>query len=94
MLRGWGAVAGSWFALFAGPQELQFILTNLVADVAGDTAWVTLDENLLSGPTSGTVAAVNVFVRNGDDGWRMVVHHASGVSPIGAGADGSPELDH
>ena len=24
-LHGWGAVAGSWFALFGGPQQLQFI---------------------------------------------------------------------
>ena len=27
VLRGWGAVAGSWFAIFTGPTPLQFILT-------------------------------------------------------------------
>ena len=36
-LRGWGAVAGSWFALFAGPTPLQFILTDVRAEVDGDT---------------------------------------------------------
>ena len=56
------------------------------AHVAGDTAWVTLNENILQGTGEGegtlydaTVAAVNVFVR-GDGGWRMVVHHGSPVS--------------
>jgi ketosteroid isomerase-like protein len=77
-LRGWGAVSASWFALFRGPQTLQFILTNEQANVAGDTAWVTVDENLISGEGGSTVASVNVFVRDGID-WRVVVHHGSPV---------------
>ena len=47
-LHGWGAVSGSWFALFGGPSPLQFILTDEVVAVAGDAAWVTVDENLIS----------------------------------------------
>ena len=47
-LHGWGAVSGSWFALFGGPQPLQFILTDEHVAVAGDAAWVTVDENLIS----------------------------------------------
>lgn len=74
--RGWAAVAASWMALFQGPERLQFILTEVRAEVVGDVAWVTVDENLLSGPTGGTVAAVNVVVR-GDAGWRVVAHHGS-----------------
>jgi ketosteroid isomerase-like protein len=85
ILRGWGAVSGSWFALFGGPQRLQFILTNQAVSVAGDLAWVSLDENLLGERVSGTVAAVNVFVRS-DDGWKLVVHHAS---PVAAGQQAS-----
>lgn len=77
-LRGWGAVSASWFALFRGPQTLQFILTNEQANVAGDTAWVTVDENLISDQGGSTVASVNVFVRDGA-GWRVVVHHGSPV---------------
>lgn len=74
--RGWGPVAASWMALFQGPERLQFILTEVRAEVVGDVGWVTLDENLLSGPTGGTVAAVNVFVRT-DGRWRMVAHHGA-----------------
>ncbi|MGH9137519.1 MAG: nuclear transport factor 2 family protein [Acidimicrobiales bacterium] len=81
MLRGWGAVSGSWFALFGGPQRLQFILTNEQVHAADDVGWVTLDENLLDGDAiGGTVAALNVFVRADDGRWRMVAHHGSPVA--------------
>ncbi len=79
-LHGWGAVSGSWFALFGGPSPLQFILTNEVVTVAGDAAWVTVDENLISAEGSGTVAAVNLFLRVGER-WRLVAHHGSAVAP-------------
>lgn len=81
-LHGWGAVAGSWFALFGGGSPLQFILTAEVVRVAGDVGWVTVDENLI-GPGGGggsTVAAVNVFRKVGGR-WRMVLHHGSPVAP-------------
>ena len=81
-LHGWGAVSGSWFALFGGPQPLQFILTNERVAVEGRTAWVTVDENLISADGSGTVAAMNVFVRS-RKGWRLVAHHGSAVAPQG-----------
>ena len=80
VLRGWGAVSGSWFALFGGPQHLQFILTNQAVATAGDVGWVTVDENLLDGDAiGGTVAALNVFVRTGDQ-WLLVAHHGSPVA--------------
>jgi len=69
-LHGWGAVAGSWFALFGGPQHLQFILTDERIRVSGEVAWVTVDENLISEQVGATVAAVN-----------MVLHHGSPVAP-------------
>lgn len=78
-LRGWGAVSGSWFALFGGPQPLQFILTEEVVTVAGESAWVTVDENLISADMGGTVAAVNLFVRE-EGRWRLVAHHGSAVA--------------
>ena len=88
VLRGWGAVAGSWFALFGGPQRLQFILTNEVVEVEGDTAWVTVDENLLDGmggeesgdmEIGGTVTAFNLYVRAGER-WNLIAHHGSPVA--------------
>ncbi len=38
MLRGWGAVAASWLAMFQGPQQIQFILTDEHVEVDGDSA--------------------------------------------------------
>ena len=74
-LHGWGAVSGSWFALFRGPQPLQFILTDEHVELDGDLAWVSCDENLLSDQqVGGTVAALNLFART-DDGWKLLVHH-------------------
>jgi len=78
-LHGWGAVAGSWFALFGRGAPVQFILTDERVRVAGDVAWVTLEENLIGDGLSGTVTAINVFRRHGDR-WRIVVHHGSPVA--------------
>jgi ketosteroid isomerase-like protein len=88
-------VAGSWDAIFRNTPYIQFVLTGDEVAVAGDVAWVTLDENILQatgGPDGGEaesqelsgarVAAVNVFVR-ARGGWRMVLHHGS---PVNAGA--------
>jgi ketosteroid isomerase-like protein len=80
-LEGWGPVAASFFALFQGGQQIQFVLTRETAVVAGDTAWVSLDENLLGDQGGVTVATVNIFVRSGEDSWRMVCHHGSVVQP-------------
>ena len=75
-------MAGSWFALFGGSQHLQFILTDERVQVSGETAWVTVDENLISERVGATVAAVNIF-RRFDGRWRMVLHHGSPVAPTG-----------
>ena len=47
MLRGWAQVAGSWDAIFRNTAYIQFVLTDEQVVVAGDAAWVTLDENIL-----------------------------------------------
>jgi ketosteroid isomerase-like protein len=94
MLRGWASVAESWAAIFRNTSFIQFVLTDEQVTVAGSTAWVTAEENILqatgasvagasaadSESLSGSRAAVtNVFVHDGSR-WRLVVHHAS---PIG-----------
>lgn len=78
-LRGWPAVAASWFALFQGDQQLQFILTREQAEVHGDVGWVTVDENLITGTLASSVAALNLF-RRVEGRWRMVVHQGSAIS--------------
>lgn len=84
-LRGWGAIAASYFALFRNGRALQFILTDERVEVVGDTAWVSVDENILGPDLGATASALNVFVR-GAEGWRLVVHHAGQVVDS---ADGS-----
>ena len=81
VLRGWGQVAASFFALFQNDQHLQFILTNISVQVEGDVAWVSVDENILAeAEPATTVAAINIFVRAPGGGWLMVAHHASPVT--------------
>lgn len=75
-LKGWPAVAASWFALFQGDQQVQFILTRDAPVARGDVGWVTVDENLITGDQASTVAALNLF-EHVDGAWRMVAHHAS-----------------
>lgn len=94
-LHGWARVAGSWDAIFANTAFIQFVLTDEVVHVAGTTAWVTCDENILQAGSSreggedvaelqgGRVAAVNVFVLV-DGAWRMVLHHGSPVAATDA----------
>jgi ketosteroid isomerase-like protein len=78
--HGWGPVAASWFALFTNGQHLQFILTDAHASVAGDLSWVSCIENILGdGASGGSVAALNVFVRERDQ-WKLVAHHGSPVA--------------
>lgn len=84
-LRGWAAVSAAWFALFSDGERLQFVLTEVHAEHNGDTAWVTLDENLIAEEIGGTVSALNLFVLV-DGRWKMVAHHGGPVhrrSPLG-----------
>jgi ketosteroid isomerase-like protein len=82
LLTGWAAVRGSWEAIFANTQEMRFTLTDVRVATAGELAWVTCTENILS-DTDGRVGvtsilATNLFERDAG-GWRLVHHHASHV---------------
>ena len=78
ILRTWRVVEESWLRILEGPGRNQFIVTNDVVTVHRDLAWVTLDENLVQGATTGTVAATNVFARS-EGGWKLILHHGSPV---------------
>jgi ketosteroid isomerase-like protein len=79
ILRGWDDVLRSWVGIFSGPGHSQFILTNESISSKGDTAWVTLDENLFDTNGAGTIAATNLFVRDHEGEWKLVTHHGSPV---------------
>ncbi len=78
ILRTWPVIEQSWRQIFAGPGRNQFILTNEAVAVDGDVAWVTVDENLVQGAATATVAATNLFART-DGVWRLIAHHGSPV---------------
>jgi ketosteroid isomerase-like protein len=87
-LRGWARVSASFFALFQNSEHLQFILTNEQVEIAGDVAWVSVDENILDTDGATTVAALNVFTRDPDVGWQMVAHHGSPVTASAEATNG------
>lgn len=81
-LHGWAAISASWFAIFDQSEPMQVFTTDVRVRVEADTAWVTVDENLLgsgSDPAGTTVAALKVLRRD-EDGWRIVAHHGSVVN--------------
>ena len=94
---GWPALIGrqrvmrSWSVLMANTSYIQFFLTAVTAEVEGDVAIVTCEENILTGTDDATggaeieglagsqkVRATNVVRRRGDGG-RLWLHHASPV---------------
>lgn len=80
-LHGSDLILQSYAAIFQGPQSLQVILTNEHVMVEGNFATVSVDENLVDqAGNTGSTAALNVFVFDaGEDRWRMVAHHGSGI---------------
>lgn len=78
ILRSWQAVEQSWRLIFEGPGRTQFIITNESAEVIGDAAWVTLEENLVDRGETHAIAATNVFALI-DGEWKMTAHHGSPV---------------
>jgi hypothetical protein len=78
ILRTWPVIEESWRRILEGPGRNQFILTNESVEIVGDLAWVTLDENLVQGAATGTVAATNLYIRAAGL-WKLVAHHGSPV---------------
>ena len=76
-MTGWSSVIASWEQIFSGDSEMKIEADDIHCEVQGNLAYVTCKE--LITPGSGKMAAVNVFRRQGDDSWRMVVHHAGPI---------------
>jgi len=83
ILRGWQPVMESWRRIFENTPAIRFMLTDVVVEIRGELAWVTLYENLNSSlegqNVAATVLTTNIF-RKGGDGWRMIHHHGSSVA--------------
>ncbi|MGH3390003.1 MAG: nuclear transport factor 2 family protein [Actinomadura sp.] len=84
LLRGRGAVLRSWALIMANTPYIQFVLTDVRAELQGEQAVVTCAENILTASSTeefaagASVVATNVFVRT-DGEWRLLLHHGSPV---------------
>ena len=80
-LRGWTEIASSWSERLAVHKDnLATVSVNDVSVVvAGDTAWVTGDIDMVVGENAYASATTNIFARHGER-WLMVAHHASRVT--------------
>ncbi|MQY05938.1 nuclear transport factor 2 family protein [Actinomadura macrotermitis] len=86
MLRGRDEVLRSWALIMANTTYIQFVLTDVEADVYGDHAVVTCKENVLTADeeseegflAGGSIVATKVFVRDGGE-WRLLLHHGSPI---------------
>lgn len=79
---GWPQVRDSWVLIFNNTFSMEFELSDLQIQVAGDVAWVICVENITSrqGETlqETRVLATNLYERIGDE-WKMIHHHGSPV---------------
>jgi ketosteroid isomerase-like protein len=79
---GWPAVRDSWVLIFNNTFSMEFDLTEIQIQVAGDLAWVICTENITSRQGDVTqesrVLATNLYERM-DGRWLMIHHHGSPV---------------
>lgn len=86
MLRGRDEILRSWALIMANTPYIQFVLTDVEAEIHGSQAVVTCSENILTADddtetgllAAGSVVATNVFLRV-DGRWRLWLHHGSPV---------------
>ena len=85
MLTSWEVIRDSWEQIFKGTQDIRFELSDIGVRIENRTAWVTCTESILHLSTSGVsnvaAAATNIFLQT-EDGWRLVLHHASAIPEV------------
>jgi len=95
MLYGWEAVAESWKSIFENGGPIGIELTDVSAEVSGDTAWVICIERIShrmgDQVQSGFAQSTNIFVRRGSS-WLLSVHHASPIPTPGGDGSSSENL--
>jgi ketosteroid isomerase-like protein len=83
LLRGHEQVLESWRNILSRQNFMRFTLVDVAREVAGDLAVHTGIERISLGEDP-TVRAEVVFTnafRRTDQGWRMILHHATPLSP-------------
>jgi uncharacterized protein (TIGR02246 family) len=79
---GYERIRESWAAIFAGTNSMSVAASNERVAVAGEVAWVACTETISlmmdEGLAAAAAQATNIFRRT-NEGWRMIVHHASPI---------------
>jgi len=80
---GWPAVRDSWVLIFNNTFAMQFELSEIQIQVAGDLAWVICTEHITASPSAdekqeSQVLATNLYERVGQE-WKIIHHHGSPV---------------
>ena len=82
MLQGWEAIRQSWENVFDPEDKLGIKLHNVTVDIYDDAACVTCIQELTyirRDPVMMNVSvSTNIFERT-EDGWKMIIHHASPI---------------
>ena len=89
-------ILASWRAIFEGGQRLRFRRAGTSLTASADVAAFCLYEVIRFGDRfehQGTVIATNVY-RRSDQGWRMIIHHASPDPDGTAQLTSAPETMH
>lgn len=90
-LNGRAAVRDSWQAICRSGQQLRFNVVELQYDESDHIAVHVVREEITMGrekPKVAAMVATNVY-RRGEDGWHMVLHHAS---PGPSGEQSTPDV--
>jgi uncharacterized protein (TIGR02246 family) len=79
-LRGREAVLEGWIHVFARELDMRITLAEVTRTRVGDLAIHAGEEHILrraDPEMRGIVVFTNVYQREADGGWRMILHHAS-----------------
>ena len=79
---GWPEVRDSWVLIFNNTFSMEFELTDLQVQVAGDLGWVVCMEHIVNrqgeAEQRSRILATNLYERL-DGEWRIIHHHGSPV---------------
>jgi hypothetical protein len=76
LLIGWEAVRASWEGIFEGSEPHAVEAGDVQVRVEDGFGWVGCVERIISRQGTSFTAATNLFQLT-EEGWRMVLHHAS-----------------
>ena len=76
-LEGWQLIQDSWQQIFSNEGNLEFEIRQKKVAVENDAAIHHVIESIsVDGKLQSEILATNIYI-NTDDGWKMIVHHAS-----------------